>query len=159
MDGLRDTFIAKTWEARGVRFHLVKHPAGHYCGYCVFPERLVKEQGDSGLLTYVPVHGGITYAEETEEGRMVYGFDCAHAGDECDPRCTDELWLTHETETMAGAILIAAKHEEAYLQAGNNDAKAAAIRAFLDETVEVLERDLVVTDNFGAMINLVFGKL
>jgi len=163
-DGLEASLIVKTWQEKEVCFHLLKTPraysfGGHYCGYCVFPKRPVIEQGYYGLLTYVPIHGGITYARETKEGRMVYGFDCAHAGDEDDLRCRDELWLTHEVETMALAILIAAKHEEAYLLAKDNEAKAAVIQAFIDKTTDILERDLTVADNFGVMINLLCGRL
>lgn len=162
-DGLETSLIVKTWQEKDIRFHLLKTPigyvGGHYCGYCVFPKRPVIEQGYCGLLTYVPIHGGITYAKETREGKMVYGFDCAHAGDETDPRCKDDLWLTHEVETMALAILIAAKCEEAYLLAEDNEAKAAVIQAFLDKTVDVLERDLEVTDNFGVMMNMLCGRL
>lgn len=163
-DGLETSLIVKTWQEKDIRFHLLKTPrvhsfGGHYCGYCVFPKRPVIEQGYYGLLTYVPIHGGITYARETKEGKMVYGFDCGHAGDETDQRCTDELWLTHEIETMALAILIAAKYEEAYLLAEDNEAKGTVIEAFLDKTVDVLERDLVPTDNFGVMINLLCGRL
>ena len=159
-DGLPTNLITKTWQENEIHFHLLRHSRfHHYCGYCVFPKRPMIEQGYKGLLTYVPIHGGITYAEETKEGRMVYGFDCGHAGDEADSRCSDELWLTHEIETMALAILIAAKYEKAYLLAEDNEAKAAVIQAFLDKTVDVLERDLAPTDNFGVMINLLCGRL
>lgn len=164
IDGLEASLIAKTWQEKEIRFHLLKTPrgflfGGHYCGYCVFLKRPVIEQGYKGLLTYVPVHGGITFARETKEGKMVYGFDCGHAGDETDPRCWDELWLTHEVETMALAILIAAKYEKAYLLAEDNEAKAAVIQAFIDKTTDILEWDLDVTDNFGAMMNVMFGRL
>jgi hypothetical protein len=73
----------ETWrDEGGVQYSIVRHERlNHYCGYCRFIERPVREVGYKGILTYVPVHGGITYANEDEDG-MVYGFDCAHAGDE-----------------------------------------------------------------------------
>ncbi len=160
MDGLRTEDIIESWESGNLRFHIILHPRlGHYCGYCVFPQKCVRETGYSGLLTYVPVHGGITWARENENGAMTYGFDCAHAGDEDDPRCRDLLWLKIEAERMARAVITAAKYEADYLLAADNEKKAEVIDAYHAEIAQELEIEFAVQDNFGAMINVLCGRL
>ncbi len=59
--------VVKQWTKGNVRFCIAKVDLvynSHYCGYCTFPNRPVREQGYRGFMTYVPVHGGITYAEQ-----------------------------------------------------------------------------------------------
>jgi len=151
------------WKKGKVKFALVKKdsllPSEYYCGYCIFPKRFLREKGYRGIVTYVPVHGGITYAEEREDGSMVYGFDCAHAGDEDKPELKNIEWLKKECEIMAKALKIARKYEKDYLLAMNDEEKAKVINKFLAEVKEKTGRELDVRDNFGVMLNLIFGGL
>lgn len=107
-----------------------------HCGYARFPEDpLPRTSGYDGIAEYVPVHGGITYAE-CEDGEMVYGFDCAHAGDEHDARFQDVEWLLGECDSMARAIKVAAQFEARFEDA--DDADKAEIG---EEYLACLSRD------------------
>ena len=150
----------KIWEKDGLVFSIVKHPTmGHYCGYVRFPKRPVKEKGYGGILTYVPVHGGITYAEESEDGSMVYGFDCAHYNDWSPINPNGKKWtleeVKREVEKMARAIKLAAKYERRYLRCTTNRGRAKVI----DEFHKELGVKFDITDNFMAMLNLLAGRL
>jgi len=143
----------KSWVKDGIRYSLWSGP--HYCGYCTFPKRITKESGYGGILTYVPVHGGITFAEQSEDG-MRYGFDCAHAGDDMDPKTWDEVWLVGQCELMANGIIVAAQFEDEYLLAEGDVKKRADV---LDRYHASLGASFDIRDNFGAMINLLAGEL
>ena len=72
----------ETWKHDDLVFSIVQHSTlNHYCGYVRFPKKPVREMGYNGILTYVPVHGGITFADSGKDGSMVYGFDCGHCDD------------------------------------------------------------------------------
>lgn len=155
--GYPEDDAVETWRQDGAVFSIVQvRRLGHYCGYVRFPSRPTKEQGHKGILTYVPVHGGITYADEAEDGSMVYGFDCAHSGDDQDPKLKDLEWLRAECQHMAQAISIAVAYEDDYLLAPSNEVKADV----LDQYHQRLAEEGIkfnLTDNFGAMINVMFG--
>jgi len=151
------------WKKGNVKFALVKQKiigfGEYYCGYCIFPKRFLIERKYDGIVTYVPVHGGITFAEEREDGSMVYGFDCAHAGDEKKPELKDIEWLKRECERMAKALKIAKKYEKRYLLAKDNKERAKVIEEFLKEVKEKTGAEFKLTENFGAMINFLCGEL
>lgn len=150
--------IVKAWEKENIKYSIVLTSMGHYCGYAKFTERPTKETGYDGILTYVPIHGGITYAQSDEDG-FEYGFDCAHAGDETCTELRDIEWLTQECERMALAIQVAAKHETEYLFADTNERKAEIIQEYLDELFDEHGIYLNLVDNFRAMINVLCGDL
>jgi len=136
---------------------VVLHERGHYCGYVRFARRPVIEVGYSGILDYVPVHGGITYAKQ--QGRqMVYGFDCCHCDDLFKPPLRDIEWLFSECERMGNAIKIAAKFERRYLLAKTNKGKAAALDAFHAKAREA-GAHFNLSDNFMATIHVLAGDL
>lgn len=150
----------KTWEHDGMRFTIVRlqGPLRHHCGYVRFEQRPVQEMAYGGILTYVPVHGGITYAEQDDEGSMVYGFDCGHAMDEERPELRDHEWLGEECFRMGRAILTAAKYEQRYLATEDDQERAQIIQKYHDE-LKATGIEFNLTDNFGAMINVLFGEL
>lgn len=135
--------------------------AGNYNGYVRFPKRPVQEKGYDGILTYVPVHGGITYAEEDDKG-MVYGFDCAHFGDEDNPKLNDLQWMRAECRRLARGILIAADYEPQYLQGdGDNEQLLELLQHFYNH---VQDHGLPGFDteegwNLGVAIKLMGGNL
>lgn len=145
----------KVWTIEDMTFSIVKQPFGHYCGYVRFPERFVEENDYHGILTYVPVHGGITFARMFGND-MVYGFDCAHADDENDPDLRNIDWLTDECERMAWAIIVAYYYEGVYLEAQSGEERAAVLDLYHDE-MRGKGVFFHLDDNFGAMIETLFG--
>jgi hypothetical protein len=123
-----------------------------YNGYVCFPKRPTQETGYRGLLTYVPVHGGITYAEADDAG-MVYGFDTMHDRSEDHP-ITDPKWIKAQCKVMAQGVLLAAKLEAEYLATPEDKPQE---RAVVCQKVRDLAPDMEM--NFGMMINLLGGRL
>ena len=125
-----DNMASRIWEHSSMKFYLVP-PSDwpqHYCGYVRFENRPVIEPTYHGIMTYVPVHGGITFANQDEDGSMIYGFDCGHAGDDERPELRDEEWLGEECFRMGRAIQIAAKYEGAYLATEGSKERAEVIQ-------------------------------
>jgi hypothetical protein len=147
----------RTWLVGAVKCSIVRQSRGHLCGYARCPQRPVKESGYHGILSFVPVHGGITYAREHDDGTMVYGFDCNHSGDfsEWDP--SGKQWtedeVAEETNRMVAGIMAAAPFEDRYLLAADGSERAAV----LDEYHATLGGEFDVSDNFGAMIGVLSG--
>jgi hypothetical protein len=122
-----------------------------YNGYILFAERPVKEPVYHGILTYVPVHGGITYAEQDELG-MVYGFDTRHCDSGSYP-IRDTTWIKEQCEIMLKGILLATTLEDEYLLAeGDNEKRAEICQKVADIQPEH-------SRNFGVNINLLYGRL
>jgi len=127
-------------------------------GYCRFKRKPVHERGYDGILSYVPVHGGITYCEH-DHGVSVYGFDTAHAGDDNNKSVRNIEWVEHQAWLMARSIQIAALFEPDYLRFKNNDIRSeiiAKMHAMIDRKVGAKFK---ITNNFGAMINLISGTI
>lgn len=151
----------KIWQLDDIQCSLVRNTTltpSHYCGYARFPERPVREQGYDGILTYVAVHGGITYARESEvDDTMVYGFDCGHAGDDNNPQCKDIEWLTKETEKMAEIIKEMSKIEYDYLNLTESEDRVDLIDEFYNN--HKWDFNPVESTNFGVMLNLLSGDV
>ena len=121
-----------------------------YNGYVVFPKRPLKERGCNGILSYVPVHGGITYANYDKLG-MVYGFDVLHFNSDAFPK-DDMTWTKNQCEIMVKGILKASEVEKIYRKGKSNEEKSEHIQkvADINPTNDI---------GFGAMLNLLSGKL
>ena len=137
----------------GLEYCVLRGPAEGLNGYVCFPSRPVRETGYSGILTYVPVHGGITFATDMDEGKFVYGFDTAHCDSDKFPRDTPE-WIVEQINIMVAGIKRAVEVEEQYLLAHSNEDKARAADAVWEVTDNVSKET-----NFGVSINLLAGKL
>lgn len=131
-------------------FILVAPMEGVLNGYLVFDKKPVREDGYNGILSYVPVHGGITLCEHQKEG-SVYGFDTLHYNSQEFPR-TDPDWIKEQIVVMLKGIQVAAKVESKYLKALTNKTKAKWAQLVQDVQPEQGQ-------NFGVMINLLSGKL
>lgn len=129
-----------------------------YNGYCRFRKKPVHERGYAGILNYVPVHGGITYTEH-KLGVSTYGFDTAHADDENNPLVRNVEWVEYQCMVMARGIQIAAQFEPDYLRFKGQDCRAVIIDKYHARLKRLISTPFVLTDNFGAMINVLFGKL
>lgn len=127
-------------------------------GYCRFKRKPVHEEGYNGILNYVQVHGGITFCEH-KLGVSVYGFDTAHLGDEDNPLCRNIEWLEYQCLVMARGIQIAAQFEQDYLRFKERYQRAQIIDAYHTKVNRLIQTPFQIQNNFGAMINLLFGKL
>jgi hypothetical protein len=120
-----------------------------YNGYVCFKQKPVIEPGNRGILTYIPVHGGITYCVHDEIG-SVYGFDTAHSDSDQYP-IRDVDWVKNNILLMMLGIRKAAEIEPEYLRAdGDNQRRAELVQPLVD---------LADGLNFGTMINLLSGEL
>jgi len=127
---------------------------GRFNGYVRFPELPFVAPGLQGIMTYVPVHGGITYFQDWWDGSVTYGFDTGHLVSVENPEIINDIgWMMSETESLGRGIQIAARFEPYYLNATTNERKAV----ILDRMGKFLP--MVVTSNLGVMMNLLFGDL
>lgn len=104
--------VVKVWKDEVATYFLVERDwlnlAGeatiYYCGYAIFTDPPLLSDGYQDVEDAY-VHGGVTYGKRYDSGIQVYGFDCAHYGDEDDPRCKDYNWLSSQCEKMARDII------------------------------------------------------
>jgi hypothetical protein len=175
-DSLRKLAL-KTWTAReGVECFIVQNelegyvrmcallgqepslPQYWWCGYVRMNRAMFAVPGYKGLLTYVPVSGGITLKAEDSEGCIIYGYDTNHAWDHAKAGFWTPETMTEETNRFATGLICAAKYETAYLEARTEKGKAQIIDLFHAELRES-GIEFKLTENFGAMLNVLFGKL
>jgi len=153
------------WEKEGIDYATVSrgetrsYKRAPWNGYCRFAKRPVIETGYDGILTYAPVHGGITYANEDADGSMVYGFDCAHLNDENNADLFDHEKVKTLTVQMGESIRIAAGYEERYLLARTNEDKSAIIEEYRDACKLWSDAEVGEHEAFGVLINLLGGQL
>lgn len=80
----------------------------HLCGYVALENKLIPKewQGDyhADALQYLAIHGGITFCETFKE-YTVFGFDCAHAGDEHNKDLRDPNHVMKLTKQMEHLLL------------------------------------------------------
>jgi hypothetical protein len=139
-------------EIDGLEYWIVPSPIEDALnGYVVFPKKPVREDGYHGILTYVPVHGGITYCEHDRIG-SVYGFDTLHCDSDKFLR-TDPRWIKRQIEVMIKGIRKAAEVEAKYLRCVSNRGKGKYAQMVFD----TLEGDKEM--NFGMMLNILAGRL
>lgn len=136
----------------GIDYSIKKH-RDNYNGYVWFKKRLTLEGGYFGILTYVPVHGGITYADPYNGG-MVYGFDTMHYDSSGYP-INDLGWLRRQCEIMASGIKQAAKVEEKYLRETDQNKKADLAQTVID----VCSDEEFSGHSIGVMMNLMTGEI
>ena len=141
-----------TWEIDGITCWAVDY-SGSLNGYARFPKRPLVEDGYDGIATYVPVHGGITYAEQTDDG-FVYGFDTKHYNSDKHP-INDPEWIKGQCAILVAGIKQAAKVERKYLTAKRQETKAKHAQTVLD----VADEPGAGLDNFGVMLNVLAGDL
>ena len=132
---------------------------GYFTGYARFKDKLFKgyykkkKPNYLGFLTYIPVHGGITYAKKDEYG-YVYGFDCVHSGDEDNPNLKDINYIAKQCELLGDMLFYCKEHKDKYDKANTNQEKSIIIQDFIEKFPQA-EQKL----NFGALINLIGGKI
>lgn len=151
---------------------VVKTSMGHHCGYVRVAGNPFIEKSYNGFLVYIPVHGGLTYAEMDDDGTMVYGFDYNHSDDmdlssgevfnirtgkfNLKPQNPDEIMV--EARKLFVSLRLAIQYERRY-EASQNPKDTARI---IDQFHNELKKEGIIfnlTDNFGAMLNIVCGKI
>lgn len=138
-------------EINGYKYYMCNAPHSDAInGYIVFPKKPVREDGYKGILSYVPVHGGITFCEH-DVGQSIYGFDTVHYDSHEYPR-TDKEWIKGQITIMLNGILKAAEVEQKYLRCVSNEGKAKWAQLVQDLQPEQ-------SNNFGVMLNILSGKL
>ncbi|MFA7521059.1 hypothetical protein [Shewanella sp.] len=133
------------------KYYILHSPFGTLNGYILFPKRITAEKDYNGILTYVPVHGGITFCHEYEEG-ILYGFDTGHC-DSNEYPIDDTKWIKEQIIVMTKGILKAAEVEKEYLASQENDVRARYAQLVQDIGEPEQRR------NFGVNIKLLLGEL
>lgn len=87
-------------------------PLGHFCGYVAIPAKELPAgwggNYNADCLQYLKVHGGITYAS-VEGEYFVFGFDCAHAGDDENDNLQDPKYVMLLTKQMEQQLRLLAE--------------------------------------------------
>jgi hypothetical protein len=151
IDNFPKSSAIETGKIGKIDYYIVEY-RGSLNGYVVFPKRPVVENGYDGIMTYIPVHGGITYATQKKFG-MVYGFDTKHS-DSNDFPINDKKWIKKECEKMINGILMAEKVEKKYLTAKSNETKRKYAQMVLDT-----DKGGKNQYNFGIGIKMLRGEL
>lgn len=97
-----------------VSFYQERGEINHYCGYVVIDDPV--PDFDGRMNDWVDAYCGITY-EDRRDGKLILGFDCAHAGDEADPNTRNMDWLRDQIERMNASYSRAAPFIERYIEA------------------------------------------
>jgi len=74
--------LVKSWTTEaGLAAYILLVNETHHCGYVESPSEL--EKVNEGDLSYIKVHGGLTYSgyPDWSNGKYVFGYDCSHLGD------------------------------------------------------------------------------
>ena len=125
---------------------------GGFNGYITYKKRPLKEEGYNGIATYIPVHGGLTYAYQEDNGEFTYGFDTSHCDSNKYP-IRDINWIKSQINIIYDGIKLCKKLENKYLLSeGNNDKRAKICQNILNLN-KGMER------YFGVNIKLLCGKL
>ena len=104
---------------------------GWYCGYVKFDKPpLPKTLGYNGIVTYIPVHGGVTYYDARKGGSVVYGFDGAHYKDKDNRDLLSEEWWETQCVHLAKGLKIASEYEYYFNSALDSKEKANIIDQF-----------------------------
>lgn len=125
---------------------------GGFNGYITYPKRPLKETGYNGIATYIPVHGGITYAQENKDGSFTYGFDTSHYNSSDYPN-KNINWIKEQIKIIRDGIELAKTLEDEYLLAEGNNEKQAEI------CQKVCDLQPNQHPSLGVMINMFGGKL
>lgn len=125
----------------------------HLCGYVALPLTSVPAEWhgnyDADALQYLAVHGGLTYAEK-ENDAAVFGFDCAHAGDDHDPELRDPVHVMALARQMKQQILAYAERIDEW-RAANRERRTEITQEIIDSAARPVDI------GFGGMIDMLAG--
>jgi hypothetical protein len=138
-------------------FHSVCDPDA-LNGYVAFPKRRGPKLPThyQGLVQYIPVHGGITYAVK-DSFATVFGFDTAHWKSEDQPR-TDPEWIRYQCHVLHHGLRMAEELWPKFRKA-NRDGKIAIAQTLFEECDPAQSGRVSDRLGFTALINLMCGKV
>lgn len=84
-------------------------PYGYYCGYVYTTTNIVLNRD---AVSIIPVHGGVTFMEKVDGGGMLYGFDCAHNGDNLNINTRDLNWLRNQALVLSIGLEVLSRYED-----------------------------------------------
>lgn len=123
----------------------------HLCGYVALPKKNIPTSWwgnyDADGLQYLSIHGGLTYAGVVG-GYCIFGFDCAHAGDDDDPNMLDPEYVMILVDKMEEQLL---SYKKIIRKWRNADTEKRL--ELLDEIRGTTTEQL----GFGAMIDIMSG--
>jgi len=127
----------------------------HLCGYVCFESKAIPSSWvndyNADALQYLMIHGGLTYARGHKRNRYaVFGFDCAHAGDDANEKLRDPVH-----------VLELAKQMRALMRqyASVIDVWRSASRMAQADMIDAINKNAKIhcEVGFGALIDLMFG--
>lgn len=140
-------------ESEGLVVIRVNGYTNHLCGYVDFAKSEIPSawhgQYSADALQYLAIHGGLTYAE-TVGDRAVFGFDCAHSGDDEQHDLRDPEFVMKLTRQMKQQLLDYAAVIDEWRAVGR-ERRAEMMQAIVDKA-EHHSRP-----GFGAMIGYLSG--
>ena len=141
-------------EIRENKVVLQHSTVGHFCGYVALKKSKLPRNWhggdyDADALQYLQIHGGLTYCHAYDD-YVVYGFDCAHAGDEANPKLKDINYIFELVDQMEQQILEYAKRHEEWRVARREDKMR-----IMDEIRKTAKLKLEL--GFGALIGALGG--
>lgn len=140
-------------EAEGLVVLRVNGYTNHLCGYVDLPKSVAPKEWhgnyNSDALQYLAIHGGLTYAE-THKDRAIFGFDCAHSGDDERPELSDAQFVMRLTVQAKQQLLDYAAVIDEW-RAAPREKRAEMMQAIVDRADEHGQ------PGFGAMIGFLSG--
>ena len=115
------------WRENKMVVRYVRGDLSYLCGYVEFPKSQIPERWWDDFtaegLKYLRVHGGITHVA-TDETTVVFGFDCAHAGDDDRPDLQNPEHVYRLVKDMETLISVYANRIQAWRAASPHDRMA-----------------------------------
>lgn len=112
------------WRDNKMVVRYVMRFRSYLCGYVEFPKSQIPELWWDDFtaegLKYLRVHGGITHVA-TDETTVVFGFDCAHAGDDDRPDLQNPEHVYRLVKDMETLISVYASRIQAWRAASPHD--------------------------------------
>ncbi|HZF24008.1 MAG TPA: hypothetical protein VE030_11160 [Burkholderiales bacterium] len=127
-------------------------------GYVAFPKRHAPKlptNSYGGILQYIPVHGGVTYAVK-DSYMAVWGFDTLHCDSGEVPRA-DRAWILGQCRLLHTGLLIAAKLWPEWRKA--SQARRTEMADWMLQLVDDGRVGLTGRLNLGSMLDLMRGRI
>jgi len=141
------------WRENKMVVRYARGDLSYLCGYVEFPKSQIPERWWDDFtaegLKYLSVHGGITHVA-TDETTVVFGFDCAHAGDDDRPDLQNPEHVYRLVKDMETLISVYANRIQAWRAASPHDRMAI---------IDAINGLAMIREGFGtpALIDMIQG--
>lgn len=134
---------------------VIRHSTlGHLCAYTKFRSAWLPREWRGNYnadgLQYLAIHGGITYASESD-GWCVFGLDCGHGGDEEHPELRDSQYVLGLAKSMRQQISLYRRRLGEWREGSRK--KRGELMDEISGTVQVKP----LSPSLGAMIGVLCG--